>query len=146
MVRRGSWASNTRSARPTRAHLDASVARWNIDSPANSPPKASPYSPPTSSPSRHASTEWAHPSSYRRVYAAVIAGVIQDPSLDGSAQPATTSENAVSTRMSKRRNDLRKDRLILASPGNNTPRGSGDHQPVGALAPSPRPIGNNPAR
>ncbi len=45
-----------------RATFEASVSRWNIDSPANSPPTATPYSPPTSSSSRQHSTECAQPS------------------------------------------------------------------------------------
>ena len=43
--------SATAATRATRATLDASVWRWNIDSPANRPPMATPYSPPASRPS-----------------------------------------------------------------------------------------------
>ena len=58
----GRPASRSRSTRPTSATFDASVRRWNIDSPANSPPMATPYSPPASVPSGvHASTLWAQP-------------------------------------------------------------------------------------
>ena len=43
--------------------FDASVARWNIDSPANKPPICTPYSPPasSSSPGSRISIEWAQP-------------------------------------------------------------------------------------
>ena len=70
----------------TNATFDASVAVWNIDSPANSPPMRTPYSPPTSSPSSHVSTLWAQPRSCRRVYARTKSSLIQPCGRPGSPQ------------------------------------------------------------
>ena len=47
---------------------------------------------------------------------------IQPPSRAGSAQPATTSANAVSTRISKRRADWRSDRVTRSPSSGSTPR------------------------
>ncbi len=64
-------------------------------------------------------------------YAAATSRRIHPPSRRGSAQAATTSSNAVSTRTSKRRHDARSDRLTRSPSSGITPRGSGDHQPTG---------------
>src|SRR5665811_1143838 len=75
----------------------------------------------------------------------MISAVIQRPCRPGSEQASKTSANAVSTRISNCGIAFRKDRLILTWPGCRTPRGSGDHQPMGGLPSSPTPIGNNAA-
>ena len=59
------------------ATFDASVTRWNIDSPAKNRPMRTPYRPPTSTPSCHTSTECAQPNSCRRVYASTNDASIQ---------------------------------------------------------------------
>ena len=102
-----------RSTSATSATLDASVARWNIDSPANSPPMATPYRPPASVPSSsdHDSTLCAHPSSCSRTYASRTAALIHRPGRDGSAHVSMTSSKAVSTRISNRRSDRRNERV-----------------------------------
>jgi hypothetical protein len=59
-------ASTRRATRSTRATLEASVARWNMDSPVNTPAHPDPYRPPTRPPSAHTSRLWAWPRSCRR--------------------------------------------------------------------------------
>ena len=81
----------SRSTSPTRATFDASVSRWNIDSPANRPPIETPYSPPASRPSHQASTECTQPRRCSSRYAARIAGSIQPAGRRGSAQASMTS-------------------------------------------------------
>ena len=99
-----SRAPSRRSSSTVAQHatFDASVTRWNIDSPANKPPIRTPYSPPTSSPSCHVSTLCAQPSSCSRVYAATNDSSIQPCGRRGSAHPRITASNAVSTRISNR--------------------------------------------
>ena len=123
----------------------ASRRRLNIDSPAKSPPIATPYRPPASSPSRHASTECAQPSSCSREYAAAMSGSIQAPWRDGSAQPATTSANAVSTRISKCFADWRIDRVTRSRSSGRMPRSTGDHHAIASAISGSR-IGNSPCR
>ena len=97
--------------------------RWNIDSPANSPPIPTPYSPPASSPSRQASTECAQPSRCSSPYA--VGDVAGDPARRrgaGRRRPATTSSNAVSTRISKSRQERRSDRETTSPSSGRIPR------------------------
>ncbi len=110
---------------------------------------ATPYSPPASSPSRQASTEWAQPRWWRSVYAVAMSSSIQPPVRSGSAQPATTSANAVSTRSSKWWADCRIERLTRSPSSGSTPRGSGDHHAISAEPRMPgrsTAIGNRPRR
>ena len=100
-----SSAPSSRSSSTVAQHatFDASVTRWNIDSPANRPPMRTPYSPPASSPSRHASTLCAQPSSCSRVYASTNVSSIQPCGRRGSAHAAHHRRRTrVSTRISKR--------------------------------------------
>src|SRR5207244_2834887 len=82
-----------------------------------------------------ASTECAWPCSCSTAVASITAGVIHVPlcPLRGSAQPAMTLRNAVSTRTSKRRcrTTRRKERDGLNSATNRTVRGSGLHHRIG---------------
>src|SRR5215218_4237233 len=55
-----------------------------------------------------------------------------------------TDRKAVSTRTSKWATDLRRDRVTRSSRGRRTPRGSGDHHPMGSAPWSPMPIGKTP--
>ena len=102
------WTSSSRRGTPspvssrtssTRATLDASVRRWNIDSPANRPPMPTPYSPPASSPSArsHTSTLCATPRAASRAYASRMSLPIQPPGRRRSAHPATTASKSRSS-------------------------------------------------
>ena len=99
---------------------------------------ATPYRPPASSPSRQASTECAQPSRCSSVYAEAMSPSIHPPERRGSAQAATTSSKAVSTRISNRRADLRSDLVTRSPESGSTPRSSGDHQAIPSSAPSTR--------
>ena len=145
---RGHRRGGSRPARraPT---LDASASRWNIDSPANRPPTATPYSPPASRSRRP-----ARPSRPRRCAPSRgrTAGGrpprcpcgSSRPAASGRRRPRTTSSYAVSTRISKRRQATRSDRLTRSPASGSTPRGSGDHQPTAPRRDTG--IGNSPAR
>src|SRR5262245_55062822 len=111
-----------------RATFDASVSRWNMDSPAKRPLMAIPYSPPARRfRSSHVSTLWAHPSRCRFTYALWMSLVIHAPGRRRSAHAATTSPNAVLTETRYRAHDLRNERLTLRPSSGRIPRGLGDH-------------------
>ena len=60
-VQQSNCRSRRRSTSAQRATLDASLTRWNIDSPKNAPLSETPYNPPASSPPAQVSTECARP-------------------------------------------------------------------------------------
>ena len=82
-------------------------------------------------------------SSETRVY--LIRPSIQPSGRSGSAQPATTSSNALSTRISKCLQDWRSERETRIPSRGSTPRRAGDHQCIGSCRPGPG-IGNMPER
>ena len=122
-----------RATRPTSATLEASVWRWNIDSPANRPPIATPYSPPASCPRRPTPPRCA-PSPAR-----AACGRPADVAVDPRPGPA-----AVGARRDDRIEggvdpDLEAAARLAAATGSpgalrlqrTIPRGSGDHQAIG---------------
>ena len=68
------------------------------------------------------------------------------PAGAGRRSRATTSSYAVSTRISNRRQAARSDRLTRSPSSGSTPRGSGDHHPIGPRRWPTTGIGNSPAR
>ena len=125
--------SRIRSTRSTSAALDASLSRWNIDSPLNTRPVSTPYRPPTSRSPSQTSRLCAPPARVQRDVAplhrrgdpglAAGAGAGGDdlrrtPRRRWSCQPQSRS---------RRRSDLDTRR----SPGSRTARGSGEHQGTG---------------
>jgi hypothetical protein len=128
--------ASSREHSSTSATFEASVARWNIDSPQNTCPTSTPYSPPTSTSPSHTSTLWAWPSRWSWPYPSRIRAVIQVPS-SRAAQPATTSSKAVSSVavQPQRRSRWRSERDTTSSWGSRTARGSGEHQGTHASRP-----------
>ena len=132
---------------PTSATLDASVSRWNIDSPANSPPIATPYRPPTSRRRARPRPSAPSPSSCRRRYAAAI-GLV-DPAARrgrGSAQPSTTSrERGVHPDLEAPHGPAQRPGDRAARPA-AAPRGRTGQNQHGGSPGAPDGIGNSPRR
>ena len=129
---RGARSPRSRSTRATSATLDASVARWNIDSPAKRPPMRTPYRPPTSSPSSSQRLDAVGPAEVvqadvglderRRDPAARPAGVGAAHHHLGEARCRCGPRSGAALR--------RSERLTRRPSSGMTPRGSGDHQPT----------------
>lgn len=129
----------------TSATFEASVAKWNMDSPAKNPPIRTPYKPPINSPeSFHVSIEWAQPSRCSSRYASTTSRDIHEPLRGNRAQCSMTSSNCSlilqRIRIALRRNE----RDTISESSSMIARGLGDHQPMALSRPTG--MGNKPRR